>query len=343
MLYLHDSERLGKSLLYKLPEDMRKVIETEVDRQFGREQDFHHTTATTNEITCVWYTRHLAMVIGYRIATYCIEHPEQIENFGGRLTEALDLLERFQSSLNPLSTEHYEDERGDIYRKSLSAYKEDYDPKSKEDYNPKSWVWCHLDVATGLNAGPGSRHYWKSLDYYQTCFDYLSRPWMECPELEFMLVDALVYKTALDTALQYGRVSVRSKRWYTRIRVAVHLGVSLLAGVMATDNHGLGIGIPAAIGTWTMLKMLSWTSTIKTQWMANPIPLRDYELLVSQIASINVMLLDTRISPEFIRQRLLSVAELGAMWPTPLIALVERAAQRNPVSWGLSFSVRYRY
>lgn len=327
MLFYSKSEEYGSRLLCGLTEDMRTKIESEVETRFGKKEDFHDTDATLVGIPHAWYARHLAMVIGFRVATYCAEH-NQTEDFESRLSGSLALIQLIQHLLNPLSYESTGEDYLGQFRKSLSKFK---------DYDPKSWVWCHLNAYQGFSEGPGSRHYWwtGNLDA-DVCFDYISKPWMECPEMDFMLVDVLAYQTALD----HGKTFVRSKRWQKRIRLAIRVGVSLLAGVMATNSHGLGIGIPAGIVTWTMLKMLSWTGAVETPLLIDPAPPHDEEWRVAHVASINQMLADPRISPEFIRQRLLSVAELGALWPTALIALVERSARRNPVAWEFSFQFR---
>jgi hypothetical protein len=329
MLPYWKSEEYGSRLLCDLTEDMRRAINTGVESRFGKKEDFQDSSATLYDIPHAWYARHLAMVVGHRVATYFIEHDQSDDDdFEDRLSESLDLIQHIQHLLNPLSSPHCSKGWAEHFQKSLSKF---------TDYNPKSWVWCHLDAYKGISEGPGSRHYWQTgiLDV-EVCFDYISKPWMECPELDFMLVDALAYQFAL----QNSETFVRSKRWYKRIRIVARLGVSLLAGGMATNNYGLGIGIPAGIGTWTMLKMLSWTGAIETPLLIDPAPSRDHEWRVAHVASINQMLNDPRISPEFVRQRLLSVANLGVMWPTALIALVERSARRNPVAWEFSFPFR---
>ena len=98
MLPYRKCDEYGSRLLRDLTEDMRRIIEAEVERRFGKKEDFQDSSATLYDISHAWYARHLAMVVGHRVATYCTEHDQtededEDEDFEFRLSESLDLIQ----------------------------------------------------------------------------------------------------------------------------------------------------------------------------------------------------------------------------------------------------------
>lgn len=153
------------------------------------------------------------------------------------------------------------------------------------------------------------------------CFWYLAQPWMEYPQLEVALVDALVYLRTLEVGL-----SIKAARRGWRVRAALRSLVALSVGIGCAASFGFAVGAVAGLTTWSGLTLVKifgedWKTESRRQRLFAKM------LLLSQVVT------DVRSSPKMIRDLTYSTQNDGAAWPVGMIALVENAAQRDSITW----------
>lgn len=284
-----------------LPAKLRKIIEEETDKRFGKQADkrsvFYYAPPGSGLRT--WYTRELAFAIGHRVATDRLAHPLK-EEFATRLCDALDFLKEIQKELNPLCTDSLgaKTKRGDDWRKYLSRYTE---------YDPNDLVWFHRDAERGIQEGESSGYFLRG-DFSDISFKYLASPWMTSPALECALMDAMIYDATLWFAY-----TTKPSRWKKWTKVIFQLGFAFIAGMAVVDSHGFGAGLFVGVGIWTMLALLHRLGS------GNHSEVKAKQLL-DEMIGVSQLFADPRISPKFAKQRLLETAQNGAFWPASAIA-----------------------
>lgn len=287
----------------ELPETMRNSIEREIDAQF-EPLEGADKIATYTRRKKVWLTRQLAYGYAHRLARYGLN---QANEFNLRLKDALAFLEEIQEDLNPLSSEAPDSQRANEQRNRLTEFEQTCDPKS--------WVWMHMDANSEIQASKALPDPWRYSEIPLTdlIFAYFRKPWLENPAIEFIMADALIFRSTLDFGIQINKINSWNTRGLSVGCVLVGLAVAYFQGLW------LGILVGALCGGFGKIY----------HYFQN----RNSEKLLGEMISVSNLFSDARISPEFVKQRLLATAERGAVWPVGAIALVEHAAKRNPVTW----------
>lgn len=308
-----------------LPASLLKPIEAQISAEFGEKTD---AEMIETDYRKVWLTRNLAYEIAYSVANDRIAHPLQAASFEEHLREAFELLKSVRADLNPLG-----DESTSKYS-TTEKYRKRFESGYEHKYDQKSWVWCHLFVGEAIKGGEKVRDYWPvtTSSVSNLCFAYLRKPWMESPALEFLLVDALIYQRTLESSEAmsrsiWGTVKRSLRRsWEEAFAALFRFTLAAAVGLAAAVSHDWWAGVLAGTVLWAVLqhlRSLYGTNSRK----------RESEYMLRAMIGVSALFIDPRISPEFVRQRLLATADLGAYWPPAAIALVEHAAKRNSVAW----------
>ena len=285
-------------------------------------------------------TRSLVELLVASVDRYCATRPDPAYNFEFRAPDALRFLRELQKALNPPTSD-------DSWR---SSYVEEFlslpGLTEHEKNDAKNNIWSHRNVVAVVRDGKKVRDYWpiSADELSELCFEYLKHPEYELPELELIMVDALIYRTTLAVAESTKEVlagilgqitgansgSTLRLAWFSAAKSGagsiVRLCLAAVTGFAAAGQHGWWAGVLTSVALWAMLRYLQVLNS-------NGDDIKRQVQLLEHMLVLSNSLADSRISPAYIKQRLLAVADRGAVWPTAAIALVERAAQRSPVAW----------
>lgn len=208
-------------------------------------------------------------------------------------------------------------------------------------------VWCHReDVYAASAEGVDSDYRW-SIDesvLSSACSDYLSEPWAQCPQLERMFVDALIYSATLrlgdDAAFELDSsvskwfgggsrgnvVSITKKALiWGAIKSALWASVALSIGVAAAITYEWWLGMLAGFGFWALIRISQQNAIVGG--------ISEKAHVHSDMFAVYALMGQQLLSPAFLRDRLLTVANKGVTWPDGVISIVEHAALRNRVRW----------
>lgn len=288
---------------FSLPEAIRRTIEREIDTRFGSAENSDRISATNREK--VWVSRRIAFSYALRVARLGLR---QANEFNSRLGEALDFLRQIQQQLNPLVPDSMVGtQRADEYRSLLTDFERSCDPRS--------WIWMRMNVETEVNAKKDADNYFRvsMLPMNDLTFTYIRNPILQYPAIEFIMADAM----ACHTTLEFGVKVEREKTWSTRSLFTV----SVIAGAIIAYFSGLWVGLGVG-GVLAPFGLIYQHHNRRARMV-----------LYREMLSVCGLFSDSRISPEFVRQRLLSSTEKGAIWPVGLLSVVEHAAKRDSTTW----------
>lgn len=256
----------------------------------------------------LWTTEKMAEAVALSVVR---RHLPNWQSRNDRVVGALGLIDSLQSSLQEVAwlfmdgtlTKDQREFFGKIDRKAVFWWNRDAKrmleiPTAAKTFNP---YYTHK-ISDG-------------------CFWYLAQPWMEYPQLEVALVDALVYLRTLEVGL-----SIKAARRGWRGRAVFRALVALSIGIGCGASYGFALGSLAGLTIWSGLTLVNifgedWKTESRRQRLFAKM------LLLSQVVA------DVRSSPKMIRDLTYSTQNDGAEWPAGMIALVENAARRDSTTW----------
>ncbi|MES2939198.1 MAG: hypothetical protein V4864_16045 [Pseudomonadota bacterium] len=156
--------------------------------------------------------------------------------------------------------------------------------------------------------------------------NYCRAEWANSPRLELWLVRKMVYAETFAFSRQAGvPAHLKSVRaWWHWIKATIKWLIGLGVAVSIGEVHGVAAGV---------LVYLAWVALVR--YLANDFVARQTSLLKLFLAMRNAYSVAMRgaVCPiDF--ERAISIAEQeGAVWPTGLRMLVERAKRRNRLIW----------
>lgn len=293
-----------------LPLDVGQKITTRYESIQKQSSTLHflqeHPPYPTN---CpIWGTQEMAEAVALSVVR---RHLPNGQSRDDRLDDALDLIDSLQSSLQEVAWLFLSGKLNEDQRKFFSQI------------DRMAIFWWNLNAET-MAAIPTAE---KTFNPYYTnkiadgCFSYLARPWMEYPQLEVALVNALTYLRTLEVGLS---IKAASRGW--RVRAVFRALVALSLGLGCAASYGFALGALAGLTIWSGLTLVrifgdAWKTESGRQRLFAKM------LLLSQVVA------DVRTSPKMIRELMYSTQNDGAAWPAGMIALVENAARRDSITW----------
>lgn len=236
---------------------------------------------------------------------------------------------------------------------SLHAGVRSYDAKDQPGE-----LWTHKDVARLYAQGRPALGQW-SVDQDELASvarGLIERPWLRVDALELAIVDALTFKEVFEFGealksnfgpfsqawayakaegnlqkMSWERIKAAGTLWLLRWGL-VAVGVWLMWSYLdAHDFHGL----PAFVILAATLLLLPWF------FVGVPVGRKEkgratqqrMELLLSMRDAYATMRSSGLLSPNQIRASLLYAQEKGAVWNATSLALLDRAAMRDPPVW----------
>ncbi|MSQ48803.1 MAG: hypothetical protein EXR30_00250 [Betaproteobacteria bacterium] len=287
----------------------------------------------------------------YRVSSAENADDTTVEN---RLNQAVELLEQVQEILNPLTvpldrlTDTLLRTEVEKNQESLRACFSDYERKIA----PEARLWHFPNAQWGLNPRKDNRDNWfvNREQLAPLCVEYVATPWLHSNSLDCILVHAFVYAetlgcglsirpamigmTSFDAILHPLKPGEYEKKtvWRGLTEVIWELAWFLLfvaVGVAAwIDTNRWWLGVAIGMGL-IFVRAISYgldaREINRARAMINDL-LTEMQTISKQIATSPCSLL-------FLRERLLATAGKGTVWDGAVFAILDKAIQREKISW----------
>lgn len=253
-------------------------------------------------------------------------------------------------ALNPVALDPREP--SDDYRNGRAAEYREFLTPYQNQIDQLGILWRFPDATIAFSDGTKSGHHWPIAfdSIAELTMEYLGRPVYDSPQLERILAHALAYQEVLafgesikgrpmgvlEAAIVAGvkdnsgtRMS-RRKSVLEWIKASAWSVFALVLGVSAAEDTGRWwIGVLCGFGAY----LLFWAYRMSSRLIEFRESLATAKLL-GEMSSVPKLLEQSLLSPTYVMKRLLDTSGKGAVWPSVLPCLIERAARRSSSIWG---------
>lgn len=274
-------------------------------------------------------------------------------------------VKRLRANLNPLG-------RGKDYPKSPS-FVPDQELKDKiypsEDFltgkldytqdqliNAESWICIHTKWGEYFSPGKmlseeagKERYEWPIPDLAGICVDYLKTPWLQCQEVDLIIVRSLIYAKLIEFAY-YLRESAFPRTTYlwskpdqmtwaqncTRREWKIAIRNSL-------QNWGsLALGVGASLTTVWWVGPLVWYGMLNLLWTRSVARYanderRNVDLFTKwrELCQVFYVAGSNFVSPEYLQRRLIDIENVELRFSPVIFQILDIANSRRDPQWGI--------
>jgi hypothetical protein len=288
--------------------------------------------------------------VANNVSNYSDSIGESADEFEQRLLDALAVVSNIRFAVNE-----------DIHQNNLTCNGENETENSAEASNngkEKSChtLWFHADIKLSFWKGPESEYSRKILkdELFDCVTRYIQRPWMATGFLEWIMVDALVYDETREFGEAIKQISPKSilgfswgyfadkgdmgkmmfKRGiYSLIGTIIKFFIFICAPIaLAWRSFNRGDEQQAIFGLFAYFGLLFLVNVFNPKRKLKEDAQRNFQLFTKMTDAYS-QLHGYPSSAKFIRERLVSVANEGAVWPNPIFVILDYALKRGSDLW----------
>ena len=293
----------------------------------------------------------IIMLTAKKVAEYSNSVSESRVNYRKRLADAIDVVQSIQSAINEAPIPEIPAEQNNGKQKEI------------EHSHSEETIWKHGNLQAAYQGGWESVHH-KNIDKValeHEAVRYLQRPWMWNDQLEWVMIDALMFCEVIEfgeyikqndpgymnsrgtnTAYFSAKGNLKKMAWMKRKNQIMNSARELLLVIVFPlalifyfwDFQYQDVIFWSAAIYFISLALYSMTKFIGDSRDDNLDTVHEerYSQLLA-MRNIYAELYTGVINPSYLRGRLLDSASRGVVWSGAIFSLIDNVVERSPVIW----------
>lgn len=305
--------------------------------------------AAANAALETWYghlpahseMRRLASVVLGQLVEYHASGKSK-KAFQDELHEADQFLKLLRAELNPLNASSIYPEGGTarykrtFYEDRLSEFEKNENPEGWLSFFDRKFSDPHQCLLALLEKGSDSKLYWPmNLGYGLTV--YLRTPWLQCEDIDILLVRAMIYECVLERneSMTLASLNPYSKEFRKQNRIAIArtlLGLLLagLVGASTANAFGWWAGLIGILGFAALVGIVDHFA-----WARSRADKQRIAALQDQMCSAFELTFRRPFSVRLLRERLVAMDDgKGGIVPAEVFSIIDCAIGRGVILWG---------